>query len=96
MTWQRAILRPGSLPWGPLPWGRCTAGGGKLYLHVFDWPAGPLSVPPVKSDIARAYLLADRDAAPLKISLAADGSITIDLPAAAPDPLISVIVLELK
>jgi len=37
-------------PFKALPWGRCTrkaiAGGARLYLHVFDWPAdGKLIVP---------------------------------------------------
>jgi len=32
-------------PLGEVPWGRCTARPGKLYLHVFDWPAnGKLEV----------------------------------------------------
>ena len=82
-------------PLPALPWGRCTAKAGRLYLHVFDWPTGPLKVPGVKGQVARAYLLADADAKPLKIAAGEDG-ITIDLPPAAPDPVITVIVLELK
>jgi alpha-L-fucosidase len=29
-------------PIGRPPWGRCTAKGNKLYLHVFDWRASSL------------------------------------------------------
>jgi len=48
-------------PIGRLPWGRCTAKPGKLYLHVFDWPAdGKLEVPGLKDKVKRAYLLADK------------------------------------
>lgn len=76
-----------------LPWGRATAKPGKLYLHVFDWPTGgTLTVPGYTSVGTRAYLMADpKKRLPTKAS--ADG-LVIDLPRTAPDPIASVIVLE--
>lgn len=40
-------------PFPSLPWGRCTAKPGVLYLHVFDWPAdGVLRVPGLRNELA--------------------------------------------
>ena len=76
-----------------LPWGRCTQKPGKLYLHVFDWPKnGQLQVPTGK-DVKRAYLLAD-PAKSLAVGSDEVGVQVITLPAAAPDPVASVVVLE--
>jgi alpha-L-fucosidase len=44
-----------------LQWGRCTTKPGKLYLHVFDWPAdGKLIVPGLITKAKSAYLLSNR------------------------------------
>jgi hypothetical protein len=45
-----------------LTWGRCTrktrAGGTRLYLHVFDWPAdGQVVLPGIKNELAKAFIL---------------------------------------
>ena len=78
-----------------LTFGRATSKPGKLYLHVFTWPAdGKLQVPAIKGSVAKAYLLADRAKA-LTVATAADG-LTITLPATAPDADASVIALDLK
>ena len=43
-----------------IEWGRCTAKDDRLYLHVFDWPEdGRLTMPTIKNEITRAYLLAN-------------------------------------
>lgn len=82
--------RPGPLQ--GLAWCRTTSKRGKVFLHVFDWPAGgtlrlPLPAP------ARAYLLADKQRTPLAV--AADGAgCVIAGPAVAPDVKDTVIVLE--
>ncbi len=85
-----------------LPWGRCTSklagargsGPSRLYLHVFDWPKdGKLLVPGLASDVHKAYLLADKQRASLKTARG-DAGVTIDLPAEAPDPTDTVIVLD--
>jgi alpha-L-fucosidase len=78
-----------------LPWGRCTQKPGKLYLHVFDWPKGELSVPGVKGRVSKAYLLADAKKTALPVASTANG-LTIKLPAEAPDKIASVVVLEIE
>lgn len=83
-------------PLGKLPWGRCTAKPGKLYLHVFDWPEdGTLQVPGLKSKVTNAYLLADETHRALAVkSKGRDRVITV--PGEAPDKINSVVVLETK
>ena len=39
---------------------RCTTKPGKIYIHIFNWPAGKLEFPAMKGKITRAYLLADK------------------------------------
>ena len=76
-----------------LPWGRCTAKPGILYLHVLDWPKnGQLEVPVAAHKVKRAYLLA-RD---IDLLLGGEGtdSITITVPRKAPDPIDTVVALE--
>ncbi|NLF07646.1 MAG: alpha-L-fucosidase [Pirellulaceae bacterium] len=75
-------------------WGRITSKPGKLYLHVFDWPAdGRLLVQTPKGKPAAAYLLADANREPLGIA-SGEGGVVISLPAQAPDAAASVVVLE--
>jgi alpha-L-fucosidase len=89
---------------GPFPkapdWGRCTSrtlpnGNTRLYLHVFDWPAsGELVVSGLTNEPLKAELLAKPGEA-LKTTTAA-GQLTLTLPAQAPDPVASVIALDVK
>jgi len=89
-----SIYGTSASPFAKLPFGRCTQKPGKLYLHVFNWPAdGKLKLPGLKNEIAKAYLLADRDKA---LSVSADGGVTIALPGEAPDKIDSVVVLEIQ
>lgn len=75
---------------------RCTRKDKQLFLHVFAWPAnGKLTVPQPKEAVGKAFLLSDPNRAPLKFT-AAEGKLTIDCPATAPDPVDSVITLELS
>ncbi|MCG3121824.1 MAG: hypothetical protein GIKADHBN_00195 [Phycisphaerales bacterium] len=84
----------------PLDWGCVTqkpldGGRTRLYLHVFNWPAsGRLVLPGLLNDGGSAHLLAS-PATTLNVSRAED-SLVIELPAAAPDPIDSVIVLDLS
>jgi alpha-L-fucosidase len=74
---------------------RCATKPGKLYVHLFRWPAGSFELPEIKDNVARAYLLAD----PQKKALAVKQSgrkWSVALPAAAPDKMDSVLVLEVK
>ncbi|MFV0591380.1 MAG: alpha-L-fucosidase [Draconibacterium sp.] len=66
----------------------------KLYLHVFNWPLNKkLYLTGVNGNPEKAYLLADKDKAPLKF---AHNSVFTEilLPNDQPDPYVSVIVLE--
>jgi alpha-L-fucosidase len=75
-----------------LPWGRATRKPGKLYLHVFTWPAdGHLEVPSFGGSIASARLMTG--SSPLEVQPTASG-FRITLPAQAPDPIASVIVAD--
>jgi alpha-L-fucosidase len=80
------------------PWGRCTAkmsrGGATLYFHVFQWPAnGQLLIPGLRNKTASASLLANKKS--LATESTGEGMI-IHLPAQAPDPISSTVVLRLK
>lgn len=79
-----------------LPWGRATSRPGKLYLHVFDWPAGGrLTVSGLDSRVKRAYLLSDAKRAALPVTQSHQ-ELTVTLPAQAPDPIATVVVLQVR
>ncbi len=78
----------------------------KIYLHIMQWPAnGQFTIPTIlypgttiSRDVAKAYLLADPTHAPLGLSKVISGAVlstTLTLPAKAPDPIATVICLEL-
>jgi alpha-L-fucosidase len=78
-----------------LEWGRSTTKGKKLFLHVFDWPKdGKLSLPGLISRVKTAHLLANPQAT-LDVNYQ-EGSAFISLPEKAPDPVVSVVVLEFE
>ena len=80
-------------PFSYLSWGAATRKGDLLYLHVTDWPEnGKLNVP-IRSKTEGAALLIQPDN-PLDISIESE-RIVIHLPAKAPDPVATVIVLKL-
>jgi len=84
-------------PLGKLPWGRCTAKPGKLYLHVFDWPTNlRLEVPGLKNQVTKAYLLADKKRTILTVKRELKDKIVIRIPREAPDAVNTVVVLEIK
>jgi alpha-L-fucosidase len=90
-----AIYGTTASPFTILPWGRATkkveGNTTTLYLHVFAWPKdGKLLVPGLTSKIQTAKLLANRKS--LKTATTTEG-LVIDVPAKAPDPVASVIVL---
>jgi len=75
---------------------RCTTKPGKLYIHIFNWPAtGKLELPAVKDKITKAHLLADPKHTALNVT-ATDTGVSIALPPTAPDPIASVVCLELE
>jgi alpha-L-fucosidase len=77
---------------GKPDWGRCTTGRGKMYLHVFDWPAdGKLVVPQTENlKVRSAYALAGK----AKVNLSADKNATLDLAGVKRAPIDTVVVLE--
>jgi len=92
----QSIYGAAASPIGKPAWGRCTAKGNKLYLHVFNWPAdGKLEVPLAGVQAAKAYLLADKKRAGLPVSGGQD-KVIISVPNAAPDSIDSVIVLVMN
>jgi alpha-L-fucosidase len=93
-----AVYNTTASPFKRLPWGRCTkkvsGNTTTLYLHVFNWPAdGKLTVPGLKNKITSAKLLASGEG--LQAEQTADGAI-IDVPANAPDPTSSTVILKIK
>jgi len=86
-------------PFSALRWGRATQkplprGLTRLYLHVFDWPrGGTLIVGGILNEPGSAYLLADRARTPLAVTRKED-ALRIQLPATPPDPIDSVVVLD--
>ena len=74
-------------------WGRVTRKDGTLYLHVFDWPKdGTLSIPALANEVRRASLLARPETA-LPVGYSGRG-LTTQVPAEAPDPIASVIAID--
>jgi alpha-L-fucosidase len=95
-----AIYSTSASPFKRLPWGRCTkkvtSNGVTLYLHVFNWPVdGTLLVPGLKNQPQKAYLLGDAKRQALTFNCGAEG-VAISVPATAPDPISSTIVLQVK
>ncbi len=80
-------------PFVDLPFdGRCTRRGNRLYLHVFTWPNGPLVLDNISSPVAEVRLLANKRA----LKFDQQGSkLTIYLPNEPPDPIDSVVVVQL-
>ena len=92
-----AIYATKASPLAPLPWGRVTrkesASNTTLYVTVFDWPKdGKLVIPGLKNKVVSAKLLAG---GAIKVK-SADGNLVMEVPATAPDPIASVIKVELK
>ena len=72
---------------------RATAKGDKVYVSIFQWPDSTFSLPTMDAHVRRAYMLADPHQKALQVSQNESG-IRLTLPAAAPDPIASVLVLE--
>ena len=75
-------------------------GSGKIYLHILEWPAdGKFAVSSTyKAQLVKAYLLADPKTT-VQGNVATEGDQTtfaLRLPTQAPDPIASVVCLEVK
>lgn len=89
-----AVYATAAGPFKRLPWGRCTVGRGRLYLHVFKWHGGPLEIPGLENTVKKAYLLADPRRAALAVTRS-DGVVSVAVPAEAPDGIAAVVALEI-
>ncbi|HLJ13585.1 MAG TPA: alpha-L-fucosidase [Bryobacteraceae bacterium] len=81
-------------------WGAITTKPGKIFLQIIDWPKHDFLLYGLKSKVNNAYLLADAQHTPLKITQNHDDAKNLDilrisLPAKAPDPYVSVVALEI-
>jgi alpha-L-fucosidase len=95
-----AIYGTTASPFKRLTWGRCTTkltpDGAILYLHVFNWPEnGKLLVPGLKNAAQHTRLLTDAQHTPLATESSPEG-LTISVPATAPNPVSSTIVLTIQ
>ena len=96
-----SIYGTSASPFHRLTWGRCTKKlrpeGATLYLHVFDWPEnGRLVVPGLKNLPASIRLLGSGMELSAKQTAGDEPGLAIALPPAAPDPMVSVIRLEIE
>lgn len=81
-------------PWQDLPFGKTTAKGKTIYLHVFDWPTNPeLELPALPSRVSQVTVLATGRKARFKQK---HGRLTITVPTFAPDPNDSVLRVEMR
>jgi alpha-L-fucosidase len=77
-------------------WGETTRKGNTLYLHVMNWPnKGRILVGGLKSNVKKAWILADPKKKPLKTSRSGALDLLIEGPAAAPDATDAVVAVEL-
>lgn len=82
----------------PVPqWGVTTKKNDIIYAHVYDWPAdGKLIIGGLTSDIANAWLVADKQKTPLSFASINGKDLEINLPLIAPDTINTVIALQVK
>ncbi len=73
---------------------RCTTKPGKIYIHIFKWPGERFDLSGVKGQITAAYLLADRQHKALEVKQNGD-TVSITLPQTAPDPIATVVCIEM-
>jgi alpha-L-fucosidase len=80
-------------PYKRLPFdGRCTVDGDKLYLNVFTWPSGGLTLSGLRTTVRGARVVATGKK--LKVKRVSEGSWSIQKPAAL-DPISTAIELDL-
>ena len=73
---------------------RCTTKPGRIYIHVFQWPAGPLALPGLKHKVLKAAFLADPERT-VSFKQTASG-VVVSLPGPAPDPIASVVRIDIS
>jgi alpha-L-fucosidase len=93
-TYGDSIYGTTASPFGSEPsWGVYTKKSGKLFAHVFSWPTtGRLQIPSLQNTINRIYLM-NNPGTSLTYTVSG-GTITVAVPTAAPNPNVSVVVVE--
>jgi len=89
-----AIYGAGRSPFRPVnqfPW-RCTTKPGKLFVTLFQW-AENLELPTIEQRVIRAYLVADGTSLNFNQT---NERVVVKLPRSAPDPIASVVALEVE
>jgi len=97
-TWMKtngqSIYGTTASPFAAPKWGRYTKKAGMLYAHVFDWPdSAALSAEVGNNEVKKIYLLQTKEELKWK---KAGAYLQVRLPKTPPDPIASVIVIELK
>jgi alpha-L-fucosidase len=72
---------------------RSTTAVDKIYIEIFDWPAGDFHLDSVPRKVTGAYLLADAGKTPLEVKHTGP-AVDVTLPAKPLDPVATVLVLE--
>ena len=81
-------------PLQALSFGRTTAKGTNIYLHVFDWPASPeLSIPGLSDKVQSVTLLAGSRNVHFHQS---GGNLVLDTTGVQPDPYVTVFRLSMQ
>ncbi|MEP6950769.1 MAG: alpha-L-fucosidase [Ginsengibacter sp.] len=75
-----------------LPFGYATEKPGKIFLEVTQWPQDGMITVPLKNKVIRAYLLAQPN---VPLVTASGKGLVIHLPKHGPDPIASVVVLQI-
>ena len=81
-------------PLADLPF-RVTSKPDRLHLFLTEWTTDGLKVPGLKTPVRKAWLLADREQRALRVSNEGQGTMVF-LPPTPPDPICSVVVLDLE
>ncbi|NOX55896.1 MAG: alpha-L-fucosidase [Planctomycetes bacterium] len=92
-----AIYGTTASPFRMLPFfGRVTRKGRTLYVHVFDWPPNRrLVLPGLRSQVKKAFVMGRPDET-VGVERSADGrDVLLRLPGEAPDPVASVLVVQI-
>jgi alpha-L-fucosidase len=72
---------------------RSTTKDDRVYIHLFEWPGTSFHLDRMPREVSAAYLLADKERTPLKVTKAGQG-IEVSLPIQALDPVATVLVLR--
>jgi alpha-L-fucosidase len=71
---------------------RSTTRSDKIYIHLFEWPGTTFHLDKISRTVTGAHLLADKAKTPLRVTKQGAG-LDVELPAQAPDPIATVLVL---